>query len=147
MRKEAIEKLLRAAAEVAPQIEAALGGVRDSGLRQAFAAVIMQRILAELPEAAPGDFAGRIREGRAVSPAPDRVREGGTQDRILSLRADGFFSEPRHIGQVLEELQVRGYHHNKSDVRMSLLRLTRRKMLRRIIYGEGRQRMFYYVSP
>ena len=107
----------------------------------------MQRVLAEVPGSATH---GVTRTGKAPisAPAPlEKVKEGGTQGRILDLRADGFFGEPRQVEQVLEELQVRGYHHNKSDVRMSLLRLARRKMLRRIVYGAARQKMFYYVNP
>jgi hypothetical protein len=74
-------------------------------------------------------------------------RKSGTQVRILDLRDEGFFAEPRRLEQVLEELRIRGYHHNKSDVRMSLLRLARKKLLRRIPLGEGRQRMYLYVNP
>ena len=65
----------------------------------------------------------------------------------MYLRSDSFFREPRRLEEVLEELRVRGYHHNKSDVRMSLLRLARKKSLRRIPLGEGRQRMYLYVNP
>ena len=65
----------------------------------------------------------------------------------MGLRAEDFFSEPRRLEQVLEELRVKGYHHNKSDVRMSLLRLARKKLLRRIPFGSGRQRTFLYVNP
>jgi hypothetical protein len=65
----------------------------------------------------------------------------------LSLQSDNFFRDPRRLEQVLEELRIRGFHHNKSDVRMSLLRLARKKSLRRIPLGEGRQRMYLYVDP
>jgi hypothetical protein len=77
----------------------------------------------------------------------DPVRKSGTQSRILDLRSDSFFREPRRLEEVLEELRIKGYHHNKSDIRMSLLRLARKKLLRRIALGEGRQRMYLYVSP
>ena len=147
MKRELTEQLLALARKVAPEIEAAVAEVKDAQLRSAMAGAIMQRVLAEVPGSATH---GVTRTGKAPisAPAPlEKVKEGGTQGRILDLRADGFFGEPRQVEQVLEELQVRGYHHNKSDVRMSLLRLARRKMLRRIVYGAARQKMFYYVNP
>jgi hypothetical protein len=143
-----IDQLLERARKAAPEIEAALADVKDARLRGAMAAAIMQRLLAEVPS---GTVRDTTRADKAPIPAPaplaEKVKSGGTQGRILDLKSEGLFAEPHHLEQVLEELQVRGYHHNKSDVRMSLLRLTRRKMLRRIIYGEGRQKMFYYVNP
>ena len=107
----------------------------------------MQRVLALLP-------ASRTeRLGEATYPAArsaghaEEVRATGTQGRILELRSDRFFAEPRRLEQVLEELQIKGYHHNKSDVRMGLLRLARKKLLRRIPYGTGKQETFLYVDP
>jgi hypothetical protein len=55
-----------------------------------------------------------------------------TQRRILELREDGFFREPRLPGDVQNELRTQGFHHNAADVRMALLRLAKKKLLRRI---------------
>jgi hypothetical protein len=144
MKKEVIDQVLEVAAQVAPQVEGAVSGVRDKQLRGVIAGVIMERLLQEV---------GRD-EGRALMNAAsiatdlrDAGKKGGTQARILSLRSDNFFRDPRRLEQVLEELRIRGFHHNKSDVRMSLLRLARKKSLRRIPLGEGRQRMYLYVDP
>ena len=145
MKKELIEKLLEVSRQAAREVESAVSAVKDPHLRGVIAGVIMQRILDEVDlnekvalataSAASSSFSG------------DPVRKNGTQARILDLQADNFFREPRRLEEVLEELRIRGYHHNKSDVRMSLLRLARKKLLRRIALGEGRQRMYLYVSP
>jgi hypothetical protein len=144
MKKEVIDQVLEVAAQAAPQVEVAVSGVKDKQLRGVIAGVIMQRILQEV-----GRDEGRaLMNASSISNDPrDAGKKGGTQARILSLQSDKFFRDPRRLEQVLEELRIRGFHHNKSDVRMSLLRLARKKSLRRIPLGEGRQRMYLYVDP
>ena len=144
MNKEVVDRLLEVAAQAAPQIEVAVSGVKDKQLRGVIAGVIMQRILQEV-----GQDEGRnvAAAGSNVIDLRDAGRKAGTQARILNLQSDNFFRDPRRLEQVLEELRIRGFHHNKSDVRMSLLRLARKKSLRRIPLGEGRQRMYLYVDP
>lgn len=145
VKKEVIDKLLKVARQAAPEIESAVSAVADPHLRGVMAGVIMQRILEEADTDQKADSA------RASRPSSNEFkgqgRKYGTQERILDLRSEEFFRDPRQLEQVLEELRVRGYHHNKSDVRMSLLRLARKKSLRRIPLGEGRQRMYLYVNP
>ena len=144
MKKEVIDQVLEVAAQAAPQVEVAVSGVKDKQLRGVIAGVIMQRILQEV-----GRNEGRaLMNAASISNDPrDAGKKVGTQARILSLQSDNFFRDPRRLEQVLEELRIRGFHHNKSDVRMSLLRLARKKSLRRIPLGEGRQRMYLYVDP
>jgi hypothetical protein len=144
MKKEVIDRLLDVAAQAAPQVEVAVSTVKDKQLRGVIAGVIMQRILQEV---------GRNEEHSLATVASisndlrDAAKKVGTQARILSLQSDDFFRDPRRLEEVLEELRVRGFHHNKSDVRMSLLRLARKRSLRRIPLGEGRQRVYLYVNP
>ena len=144
MKKEWIDKLLEVARQASREVEVAVSSVKDPHLRGILAGAIMQRILQETGS-------GSQSASAAVVPASNvsgsQIRKSGTQARILDLRDESFFAEPRRLEQVLEELRIRGYHHNKSDVRMSLLRLARKKSLRRIPLGEGRQRMYLYVNP
>jgi hypothetical protein len=142
VKRELIDKLLEASRQAARDVESAVAAVKDPHLRGVIAGVIMQRILDEV------DTNEKIATGTASAAySGDSVKKSGTQARILDLQADNFFREPRRLEEVLEELRIRGYHHNKSDARMSLLRLARKKLLRRIALGEGRQRMYLYVSP
>jgi hypothetical protein len=140
VKKELLDKLLEVSRQAAREIESAVSVIKDPHLRGVLGGVIMQRILDEV------DIDERSAAAR-VAAAGDPVRKSGTQSRILDLRSDSFFRDPRRLEEVLEELRIRGYHHNKSDVRMSLLRLARKKLLRRVALGEGRQRMYLYVSP
>ncbi len=145
MNKELIDKLLEVSRQAAREVEAAVSAVKDPHLRGIIAGVMMQRILEEVGnnESLP---VARVVPSTS-SDSGSQIKKGGTQARIMDLRSDSFFREPRRLEEVLEELRVRGYHHNKSDVRMSLLRLARKKSLRRIPLGEGRQRMYLYVNP
>ena len=144
VKNETIDKLLKIARQAAPEVESAVSAVTDSHLRGVIAGVIMQRIL---EEAVNDETVDSRRPLRPSSTDFNSQRKSGTQERILELRSEDFFRDPRRLEQVLEELRVRGYHHNQSDVRMSLLRLARKKSLRRIPLGEGRQRMYLYVNP
>lgn len=140
-----IDQVLEVARHAAREVESAVSGVKNPHLRGVIAGVIMQRILEEV-----GGNEGRASATVLSSSSTDpgtQVRKSGTQARLLDLQSDAFFREPRRLEEVLEELRIRGYHHNKSDVRMSLLRLARKKLLRRIALGEGRQRMYLYVNP
>ena len=145
VKKELIDKLLEASRQAARDVESAVAAVKDPHLRGVIAGVIMQRILDEVDTNERG--ASATVSSASSSFSGDPAKKSGTQSRILDLRSDSFFREPRRLEEVLEELRIRGYHHNKSDVRMSLLRLARKKLLRRIALGEGRQRMYLYVSP
>lgn len=146
MKKESIDRLLEVARERGRGVESAVASIKDPYVRGAVAGVIMQRIMqeADSDEASASTAASASIASNASASA---LRKSGTQARILDLRDEKFFAEPRRLEQVLEELRIRGYHHNKSDVRMSLLRLARKKLLRRIPLGEGRQRTYLYVNP
>ena len=146
VKKELIDKLLEVSRQAAREVESAVSTVKDPHLRGVIAGVIMQRILDEVDTNERGSSA-TASSSASSSFSADPARKSGTQSRILDLRSDSFFREPRRLEEVLEDLRIRGYHHNKSDVRMSLLRLARKKLLRRIALGEGRQRMYLYVSP
>jgi len=148
VKKELIDKLLEVSRQAAREVESAVSTVKDPHLRGVIAGVIMQRILDDVDTNERGASATISSASSASSNfSGDPARKSGTQSRILDLRSDSFFREPRRLEEVLEELRIKGYHHNKSDVRMSLLRLARKKLLRRIALGEGRQRMYLYVSP
>jgi hypothetical protein len=145
MTKQLIDKLLGVARQAGPEVESAVASIKDPHLRGVLAGVIMQQILQQAGNSERSASVMGSLSTSSYSAAANR--KSGTQVRILDLRDEGFFAEPRRLEQVLEELRIRGYHHNKSDVRMSLLRLARKKSLRRIPLGEGRQRVYLYVNP
>jgi hypothetical protein len=76
-------------------------------------------------------------------PAPKAVKSD-TKRRILDLKTEGYFGDPRLPSEVRSELRVRGFHHNPGDVRMALLRLAQDKTLRRVSDGGNN---FRYAQP
>ncbi|MGB7952190.1 MAG: hypothetical protein WCH75_31270, partial [Candidatus Binatia bacterium] len=112
MNKELMERLLEVSKHAAREVESAVSGVKDPHLRGVIAGVIMQRILEAVDDHPTHPV---VREGAsASSDSGAQIRKGGTQARIMELRSDSFFRDPRRLEEVLEELRVRGYHHNKS---------------------------------
>jgi hypothetical protein len=126
VKQELIEKLLEVSRQAAREVESAVSAVKDPHLRGVIAGVIMQRILDEVDTNERG-ISGARSPGSSSYPG-DPVRKSGTQPRILDLRSDSFFREPRRLEEVLEELRIRGYHHNKSDVRMSFASASAKKV-------------------
>jgi hypothetical protein len=69
----------------------------------------------------------------------------GLPGRILNLRDDGFFQNPRTLSEVWSALRERGFYYDRDQVGMALLRLVRRKELRRV-FDEGKKQ-FVYIYP
>ncbi len=145
MGEEKVKAILDAARKYAPQIGPALSRVKEKQLRIALAGPLFQRILEEVSGGKPA--APRDRQAGPVSDKLDGgIGPSGTQARIMELEREGFFSEPRLPDQVRHTLRVKGYHHNRADIRMSLLRLARKKKLRRVEHGQGKKGALAYVQ-
>jgi hypothetical protein len=64
------------------------------------------------------------------------------KDIIEELWSEGWFSEPRSLGDVSDELARRGYHYARSAVSHALLDMTREGKFSRM----GRERKYRYVQ-
>jgi hypothetical protein len=147
MNMDEIERVIAIAKEVAPKIEGALKEVKDQEIRRVIAKAIVSRILQNTPFVLPRQQSLRP-EGKQPSPvlSGEGKEIGGTQGRVLELKAEGFFSEPRNVEQVQAQLRLKGFYHNESDVRMSLLRLAKKNLLRRIQDHNTGRTIFLYVD-
>ena len=90
---------------------------------------------------------GSTMSGSQLGVRKPRAGALGLQGRILELTTGGFFSEPKIVNEVKLELASAGFHHKYSDVAVSLLRLTRKKVLRRIPYTEKGKQVYRYCLP
>ncbi len=106
VKKELIDKLLEVSRQAAREVESAVSAVKDPHLRGVIAGVIMQRILDEVDTNERGASATISSASSGVSADP--ARKSGTQSRILDLRSDSFFREPRRLEEVLEDRSWRG---------------------------------------
>ncbi len=128
---ETIRKAITEAQQWAPKIEGALSEIKETAMRASMGAALLSYLLG-LPARSPqspralASHTGRRRRAERTAESGG-VSLAGTQGR-----------------RVQEELRVKGYHHNAADVRMSLLRLARKKLLKRIA-ADGKGKVFEYV--
>ena len=145
--KDVPKGLIEAISKYGPEIESALEGVRSAEVRGAIAGAVMTHLLGSQEGIGGAGPARQVPPSRPES----KIRRGephtlsGTQARIMDLDEEDFFVTPRSLDEVLNDLRVRGHHHNRDDARMSLLRLVRKKMLRRIEVVDGKRKTFAYV--
>ncbi len=83
------------------------------------------------------------------SPLIDERSEIGTKKTvrglILELWGESWFSEPRTLSQVHEEIARRGYHYDKSAVSHSLTDLVKETVLSR--QGDARNYLYIQKKP
>lgn len=54
-------------------------------------------------------------------------------ERILELRDEGFFKEPKVLSEIVAELRNRGYLYSSPHANIALMRLLRKRELRRVL--------------
>jgi hypothetical protein len=128
-------------AQASKQAEEIVTCIKDPALRAAAFQVLLPRLLDQSEPATDHRTENRP---VALNVPVEKTHKSETKNRILELRASGFFAEPRSSTEVRERLRTDGYHHNGSDVRMALLRLAQKKELRRLQDGRGD---FRYAQP
>jgi len=91
---------------------------------------------------------GKIAPKAEVKPiARKEIKRLTLNERILELRDEGFFKEPKSLGDVGAELRNRGYLYSVAHVNVALLRLLRKRGLRRVLEIKAKKKMFLYVNP
>jgi hypothetical protein len=136
--------------------EQAVEGMPDGDLKVKAFEVILNRILS-LPDQTvqPNKLGGSKRHRqngtRSSSPAAGTDQANGipvsAPDRILTLKADGFFSEQRGIGDIREELQTHGWRYDVTALSGTLMKLVRAKHLRRAKTTDGNKTSYKYFNP
>ena len=79
---------------------------------------------------------------RGAEPAPPSVGPMTCKGLIKALWQEGWFREPRGLGEVHEEMARRGWHYDRTAVAHALLDLVREGVLTR----QGRPRRYRYVQ-
>jgi hypothetical protein len=85
--------------------------------------------------------------------AADPVRQPTPQirstltERIDLLAEEGFFSEPRSLGEIQSNLAAHGWHYPQTNLSSPLIRLVRQRRLRRIQLSEGSKKVWKYSLP
>jgi hypothetical protein len=129
--------------------ERASSSVADSALRVKAFEVILSRLL--VPELS---FENRPVTSHATGRPDERpighslTKEPRTlSQRIVALQSEGFFKEPRAIGNVREGLRNRGWHYPVTTLSGALHGLIQKRRLRRERVREGHKTAWKYSNP
>jgi hypothetical protein len=72
---------------------------------------------------------------------------GTSKSRILLLKDEGFFTVPRSLVEVKDELTAHGWLHPQSALSGPLQGLVRERRLRRLKDQAGKKKVWKYVNP
>jgi|SRR5579862_729653 len=136
--------------DIRKQAEAAVGDMPDGALKTKSFEVILNKLLDE--EVASGH---RRADTRTSKPAPPPAEDNGQKskvpescpDRILVLREDGFLATARTLGEIRDELQLRGWIYPVTSLSGPLQRLVQKRELRRMPGGNDKNGAYTYVAP
>src|SRR5580698_7487808 len=84
-----------------------------------------------------------IEPAQPVRPVAPQSRSTLTE-RIDLLAEEGFFSEPRSLGEIQSNLAAHGWHYPQTNLSSPLIRLVRQRRLRRIQLAEGTKKVWKY---
>jgi hypothetical protein len=87
-----------------------------------------------------------IEPAQPVRPVAPQSRSTLTE-RIDLLAEEGFFSEPRSLGEIQSNLAAHGWHYPQTNLSSPLIRLVRQRRLRRIQLAEGTKKVWKYSLP
>jgi len=108
--------------------EESVADMADGELKRLTYQTILDNLVRQLLSESTGN-AGRKTVVRPNSRAGSKP--GGTTSRILALIDDGFFVQPRTLGDLRQALAEKGFHYRFEDLGTPLTRIVRRKELRR----------------
>jgi hypothetical protein len=83
---------------------------------------------------------------RAVQPPPNES-PSSIGARISLLADEGFFAQPRSLGEIQDGLAAHGWHYPQNNLSTPLVRLVRQRRLRRLQLAEGNKKVWKYSLP
>jgi hypothetical protein len=132
--------------ELRRRAEQATSDMADGELKvKAFEVILNNLLRGGGDETAGGPAVPGVVSPQKRTPAA-RAAATTTRERILVLKAEGFFSKLRTIGEVHEQLAARGWHYPLSSLSGPLQRLVRDE-LRRQKVSEGATKVWKYSNP
>ena len=137
---------------VREKAERAVAGMPEGGLKVKAFEVILAKLLDD--EDGPGrTVVSRNVPIAASAPAKDlaKAEDKKTPDscpaRILSLREEGFFKTARTLGEIRNELQMRGWTYPVTSLSGPVQKLVQQRELRRMTGQDGKKGSYSYVAP
>lgn len=140
--------------EARRRAEAAVAEMPEGELRVEAFKLILNRLLSGGENSEPARKA-RQATRRYDSAHESKVGENRAEDfvprsaseRILALKAEGFFEKERGIGEIREELQTHGWRYDVTALSGTLMGLVQRRELRRSKVDDGKKTTYKYFNP
>jgi hypothetical protein len=119
--------------------EEAVSDMSEGPLKLKAFEVILQNLLRGQPRPTVSSTAAMIPDtGRAEAPSSLAARV---------LAEEGFFSEPRSLGEIQHGLAEHGWHYPQTNLSTPLVRLVKQRRLRRLQLADGNKRVWKYSLP
>jgi|SRR5579883_759080 len=123
--------------------EKAVADMADGDLKVKAFEVILAHIMQEVDAPAePATHAARAASNRGET--VERADKKSTVGRILVLREEGFFKNPKSIAEVCDELASHGWHYPQSALSGPLQTSVQRRELRRKRGNKGNKKIWLY---
>jgi hypothetical protein len=137
--------------EARTRAEAATEGMSDPELRRTAFEVILKHLLEQSSSkpSHPGAIIVSLAsagESRTIDQEREIPNPRSAAERVLSLKAEGFFQTGRGIGEIRDELQAHGWMYALTAISGPLMKLVRQRELRRMVSGDGKKN-FKYFNP
>jgi hypothetical protein len=131
--------------ELRKRAEEAVDEMPDGDLKIKAFEVILQHLLSTRtipPKLEPSEKRTLGKKELTSSRAP-----GTRKSRILLLKDEGFFTVPRSLAEVRDELTAHGWVHPQTALSGPLQGLVQERRLRRIREQAGKKKVWKYVNP
>jgi hypothetical protein len=131
--------------ELRKKAEEAVAEMPDGDLKTKAFEVILQHLLSTRtpsPQLEPPEKRALGKKELVSSGAP-----GTRKSRVLLLKDEGFFTVPRSLAEVKDELRAHGWVHQQTSLSGPLQELVQERHLRRIKDQAGKKKLWRYVNP
>lgn len=121
--------------------EEAVSDMADSPMKiKAFEVILASLLVTPAQRQEAGSLARPVQPTTADAPS-------SISARINLLADEGFFAQPRSLGEIQASLAEHGWHYPQSNLSTPLIRLVRQRQLRRLQLAEGNKRLWKYSLP
>lgn len=129
--------------EVRQAAEKAVSDMPDGELKvKAFEVILGHMMEEQYIPAKPARHAARAEAASGIAKEKDNTKS--SVGRILVLREEGFFNNPKSIAEVCDELASNGWHYPQSSLSGPLMTLVQRRELRRKSGKKGNKKVWLY---
>jgi hypothetical protein len=130
--------------ELRKKAEEAVAEMPDGELKTKAFEVILEHLLSTrtIPSQLQPPEKRQVKKDAMSSQKP-----GSRKTRMLLLKDEGFFSVPRSLSEVRDELSAHGWIHPQTALSGPLQDLVQESRLRRIKDQAGKKKVWKYVNP